>query len=104
MTKKTRGEMVSNKAKQLMFKICTFSIICSTLNIFLFEERNVFMNITIIILDIAIGGVAQYELVSMLKQYEGTNPKKYKVQTILGSIVLWWLVWFFSSRYFYMIF
>lgn len=96
--------MLSNKIKQLLTKIVTFSIICSSLNIFLFNEKNIFLNITIFILDIAIGVVIQYELISMLKQYKGTNPKKYKIQIILASIVLWGMVWTFSSRNFYMIF
>ena len=96
--------MLSNKVKQLLTKIFTFSIICSALNIFLFNEKNIFLNITIFILDIVMGGVIQYELISMLKQYKGTNPKKYKIQTILASIVLWVIIWTLSSRDFYMIF
>lgn len=95
---------MSHKVKQLLTKIVTNSTICFTLNFFLFNEKNVFMNIIIFTLDIAIGSAIQYELISMLKIYEGTNTKNYKIKTILGSIILWGVVWIFSSRNFYRIF
>lgn len=75
--------------------------ICSVLSTLLLSEINVLMNnIIILVLYIAIGGVAQYELINAIKQYNGTNLKEYKMYIILGSIVVWVIVLFIYSKYY----
>lgn len=80
---------MTKKLKQIIILLA----ICSVLSSLLLSETNVLIsNSIILVLFICIGGVAQYELIHGIKQYNGTNLKEYKIHTILGSIAIWFIV------------
>lgn len=88
---------MTKKSKQIIILLA----IGSVLSTFLLSETNVLMNnIIVLTLCIAIGGVAQYELVNILKQYNGTNLKEYKMYIIFGSMAVWFIVLSISSKYY----
>ena len=88
---------LSKKSKQIIILLS----ICSVLSTLLFSEINVLMNnIIILLLFIGIGGVVQYELMNLLKQYKESNLKDYKIYIILGSISVWTIVLSISSKYY----
>ena len=87
---------LSKKSKQIIILLS----ICSVLSTLLLSEINLLMNnIIILLLFIGIGGVVQYELINMLKQYNEANLKDYKMYIILGSISVWFIVLSISSKY-----
>lgn len=91
---------MTKKSKQIIILLA----ICSVLSLLLLSETNALMSsIIILILFIALGGVAQYELINTLKQYKGTNLKEFKTYVILGSISVWFIVLSISSKYYYRI-
>ena len=87
------GDILSKRAKQLIM----FLIICIVLITLLYDKNN----IVISVLYITIGCISQYDLINILKTHNKISSKERKINIIVGSIILWILIFLFSSKYLY---